>query len=205
MLILLKNKYTYIIFIFYQHIKQMNTHWHTCVVDDEYEINDEYPYNIRKIGKDKLISEYNTSDGYIGCKLNAKSYKKHRIVALQFIPNDDPIHKTDIDHLNNDRTDYHIENLRWCTRSQNNKNRGSMNNTNYTFIDELPETATQLSSYGKHDLDGIYIDNENEKVYVFNGIRYRELLPCAHTGNIFYTAYDIEEKKIKLYHKVLFG
>ena len=183
----------------------MNTHWHTCVVDDEYEINDEYPYNIRKIGKDKLISEYNTSDGYIGCKLNAKSYKKHRIVALQFIPNDDPIHKTDIDHLNNDRTDYHIENLRWCTRSQNNKNRGSMNNTNYTFIDELPETATQLSSYGKHDLDGIYIDNENEKVYVFNGIRYRELLPCAHTGNIFYTAYDIEEKKIKLYHKVLFG
>ena len=75
----------------------------------------------------------------------------------------------------------------------------------YTFLTELPKTVESLDSYGKHDLDGVYIDYENEKLYLFNGVRYRELLTLRREGNIYYNCFDIENKQVRLYHKVLFG
>lgn len=36
-------------------------------------------------------------------------YQKHRLVALQWIDNDDPTTKIEVDHINKDRTDYHID------------------------------------------------------------------------------------------------
>ena len=137
--------------------------------------------------------------------LNQKQYKKHRIIALQFIPNDDSINKTEIDHINNIRTDNHINNLRWCSHSENIKNRGSMNRHQYTFLDELPETTESLDSYNGYDFDGLYIDYEQQKLYLFNGVRYRELIPYRNKGNIYYKVRDIENNRITLAHKVLFG
>jgi len=51
----------------------------------------------------------------------------------------------------------------------------------------------------------MYVDYENEKLYMFNGVRYRELIPLRNRGNIYYNTYDIENKQITLSHKVLFG
>jgi hypothetical protein len=45
----------------------------------------------------------------------------HRLVAKAFIKNDDPINKTIVDHVNGNRMDYRIENLRWSTLSENSK------------------------------------------------------------------------------------
>lgn len=45
----------------------------------------------------------------------------HRIVARCFIPNDDPENKTMVDHINGNRVDYRIENLRWVSASENSK------------------------------------------------------------------------------------
>lgn len=44
----------------------------------------------------------------------------HRIVAKCFVPNDDP-EKTMVDHINGNRIDYRIENLRWATPSENSR------------------------------------------------------------------------------------
>ena len=45
------------------------------------------------------------------------------LIARQFIPNDDPKHKTEVDHKNRNRANYQLSNLRWITPSHNNYNR----------------------------------------------------------------------------------
>ena len=178
--------------------------WHECVVDTDYEINDAFPYPIRKKGSDKVIKESIESNGYVRCWMNGKIYKKHRVIGLQFIDNDDPVHKIEIDHIDNNRANNHISNIRWVSASENCKNRASSNGRKFQFLDELPETAEPLDSYNGYDLDAVFVDYENKKVYLFNGIKWRELSACRSHGNIFYNVRDIENKNIQLYHKVLF-
>ena len=82
--------------------------------EDRYEIEINYPHTIRKKADGIVINEYINSNGYVAVNLNGRSYLKHRLIALQFIPNDDPVNKTDCDHRSRVRSDYHISNLRWA-------------------------------------------------------------------------------------------
>ena len=97
--------------------------WIECVVDNDFEINDAFPYPIRRKGTDKIINEYVEKNGYIRINLNRIKYNKHRIIAQQFLPNDDPINKLEIDHIDQNRANNHIDNLRWVSRSENEKNK----------------------------------------------------------------------------------
>ena len=50
----------------------------------------------------------------------------HRLVALHYIPN--PDNKRCVDHINGNKSDNRIENLRWATHSENSQNRGAGKN-----------------------------------------------------------------------------
>jgi hypothetical protein len=76
-----------------------------------FKISTMYPYAI--IMPDRsIMKEYKQSAGYIVLKYKGKTYFKHKIVAEQFIEN--PDRHCNVLHVNGDKTDNHIENLRWC-------------------------------------------------------------------------------------------
>lgn len=89
--------------------------------DRVYEQNRPYRNQRKIIGK---ILKLQIKRGYpsvILIKNNIKYTRLvHRIVALAFIPN--PSKKPQIDHINTIRTDNRVENLRWCTASENSNN-----------------------------------------------------------------------------------
>lgn len=73
-------------------------------------------------GKRKSICAFRTGYLYVNLYKEHKYYKKsvHRLVALTFIPNPDD--KPCIDHIDGDRANNKVSNLRWCTRKENANN-----------------------------------------------------------------------------------
>lgn len=70
---------------------------------------------------EKLMSPAPHDKGYLKIKLlkkgEAKSFFIHRIIAVAFIPN--PENKPQVNHINGIKADNRIENLEWCTASDN--------------------------------------------------------------------------------------
>lgn len=78
--------------------------------------------NVRRV---KMLKQYyDESKGYnvvcLSKNGNSKVVKVHQLVAKAFIPN--PDNKSCIDHINTDRTDNRVENLRWVTQEENRNN-----------------------------------------------------------------------------------
>ena len=59
-------------------------------------------------------------DGYLQIRLDGKNYRFHRLLMIAFVPN--PENKPLIDHINRNRLDNRIENLRWATHQENCEN-----------------------------------------------------------------------------------
>ena len=174
-----------------------------CRVNNDYEIFTEFPYDIRKKSTGEIVNGYINDSGYICLKLNGVNYRKHRIIASQFIPNDDPLVKTEVDHINRDRTDYHIENLRWVSRSQNNLNKSSYKNIEYEFIDyeDTPDDLVEVRDYGKHEFEDYYYSPENNLFYFDTGVNLRILHINfkKETGSAFVCMRSKENKKVLIY------
>ena len=150
--------------------------WIDCKVNNDYEIFTEYPFYIRKKKNGRIVKE-SLSNGYVQIHLNGVHYYKHRIVAVQFIPNDDPLIKTEVDHINRDRTDYHIENLRWVSQKENNLNKSSYKGVDCEIIDyeETPDDLVEVRDYGKHKFEDYYYSPDNNLFYFDTGVNLRIL------------------------------
>lgn len=76
-------------------------------------------------GSDKecILKNRKTTKGYLQVALwknrKCKEIQVHRLVAMAFIPNDDPINKTQVNHKNENKTLNTVENLEWCTNEYN--------------------------------------------------------------------------------------
>lgn len=76
--------------------------------------------------KGALKKQHMNSYGYMITGLLMKNIPVHRLVAEAFLPNDDPEHKTQVNHINECKTDNRACNLEWVTPKQN-VNHGTRN------------------------------------------------------------------------------
>ena len=86
--------------------------------------------DVLNVNTGKYLNPYTDKNGYKHIKLckngKGKIFKIHRLLALAYIPNTE--NKKCIDHINRDKLDNRLENLRWATNLENQQNRGLFSN-----------------------------------------------------------------------------
>lgn len=108
--------------------------------------------------KGHVLSQRDNSNGYLRCGMNIdgkpKSYLVHRLVASAFIPN--PENKPFVNHIDGNKHNNNVENLEWCTKSENEK---------HAWLNGLKtDIATKGELHGMHKLrerDVRYIRNNH--------------------------------------------
>ena len=131
-----------------------------------YPVNDKKAYTavetleqfINDVHKDGTKVVKLTSDGE--CAFNSEKFQNNY---------------TDVDHINHDRTDYHISNLRFVSRSENNENKSSNLNVEYEFVDKIDDEAIEITDYGNHHFEFYYYVHADDSFYFYTGVNYRKL------------------------------
>ncbi len=96
--------------------------------------------------------------------------KVHRLLAEQFIPN--PENKPFVDHINRDKTDYRLENLRWVSYQENTWNRTKKKNATSKYFgvhkcENYNKYCAQITFNKKMYCLG-YFDNEIDAAKAYN-------------------------------------
>lgn len=183
-----------------KHFERDMDGWVECVVDRNYLIQTAPPYNIKRKGKDKLVALCDNGEGYLKCILNGRNYYHHRIIALQFIENDDPVNKTEIDHINHNRRDNRIENLRWVSHADNMRNTAGYRGKLFEFVKEISPNAITIKRYGRRRCEKYYYDENLQEFYLEEAPdRFRILNICTvRNGAEFVYMYDVNGEKFQL-------
>lgn len=163
--------------------------------------------------KESFKNEYIGPNGY-PCVTLCKDKKSrcisiHILLANAFIPN--PENKPAIDHINTDRTDYRLENLRWVTPKENSNNELTLEHcrkntySNEATIKRLatskaknnstaPKTVFQYSKDGSF-INEFYSLNEAERLTGINSRSIHRAMDntSLSAGNYLWTSYKVND------------
>lgn len=158
---------------------------------DDYYIDDEtlqiWSFKQKKYENGKLMKPRVRKDGYIEYHFCVNGKQKtiyyHKIIVKMFIKKDFDSNIEEVDHLNHNRQDNSIENLKVVSRSENQRNQSSMNGNKFNFVDNIGNALVI------NDEAGIYYSLDLDKFFMFieHTNKYKELhenisggYPCIH-------------------------
>lgn len=95
----------------------------------------------------------------------SKSYKVHRLVAINFIAN--PLNKPQVNHIDGNKFNNHVENLEWCTQNEN--------------MQHAYDTGLKKKMFGSKNGASKFVLNFE------TGIYYESIKDAARSININYT------------------
>jgi hypothetical protein len=111
-----------------------------------------------------LILKQHLHNGYYRVGVQGKKHFIHRLIAEYFIPN--PNNKPYVDHIDNNRSNNRIDNLRWVTTSENNYNM-SIKKTNKSGVKGVywekkrNKWRADIKKNGVHFTIGRYVNKED--------------------------------------------
>ena len=124
------------------------------------------------------------ANGYVLSTINNKSVRIHRYIFTHVL--NQSISGKKVDHINNNKLDNRICNLRLVTTSENNRNRMKSQNTTSTYIG-VSKTERNI---GKKWRASIRIQNNDMTAY------YSEEIYAAHQYNLWCKEYDVRCAKL---------
>jgi hypothetical protein len=115
-----------------------NPHIETFAMIEGYEKYQVSNYgNVYNVVKKTMLYQNTNKDGYKIVFIQDtqrqyfRQFRIHRLVAEAFLNN--PLDKSTVDHIDGDRTNNHIDNLRFSTRQENCWNTKKRNNTSSQY------------------------------------------------------------------------
>ena len=116
--------------------------WAQITEAPEYYISSEWRLKSTKYWKEKILKPEKTSLGYLKAQLITNWKRKrifmHVLVARYFLPKD--IYRTEVNHINWDRTDNRVENLEYSNRIEN------VRHSKYIIQKKTPVITKQLKN-----------------------------------------------------------
>jgi len=100
----------------YEWLYKVSNLWNICSLE-KISFNWKWEYTIKEKILKCQINRWWYYQLQLSKKWKVKTFRVHSLVAKEFIPN--PNNKKEINHINSIRTDNRVENLEWCTTSEN--------------------------------------------------------------------------------------
>ena len=173
--------------------------------ENDYEIEVEAPHRIRKRSNKRIVSQFVERTGYVCVKLNREKYYYHRILARHFIPN--PANLPCVDHIDRNKTNNSIENLRWVSISDNNRNRTMRPYGNRVYLNTAPNDVTEITSFNdvEYPANKYYFCFENNSVVLrINDHNWQWLNQSQQNGYLKINMRDINGRNHQIYmHKII--
>ena len=176
------------------------------IYDQRYEISTTEPWNFRRIGKQNCLKQEISNSGYKRVPIGHSNRQSvHRLVALQFIPNENSEINTVINHIDSNKLNNSLDNLEWTTPSRNSKLAKRRDRQPDEYLDELPEDVIEITEYTDRELDGYYFDVENKRILkVQNSGRIKVINPTTNAKMLQINLIDVNKKRFqRSYNKMI--